>query len=53
MMELPANLLFRSHRWNRDISEWVKMSDDEAKHRREEEETRKREQEAKKNKKTD
>ncbi|PNP41026.1 hypothetical protein TGAMA5MH_06894 [Trichoderma gamsii] len=39
---------FQNHRWNHDISEWVKMSDEEIKQRKEEEEARKKEEEAKK-----
>ncbi|KAL6689862.1 LicD family domain-containing protein [Trichoderma pleuroticola] len=35
---------FQGHRWNRDINEWVKMTDDEIKQRREAAEQRKREE---------
>ncbi|KAL5089648.1 hypothetical protein Trisim1_005046 [Trichoderma cf. simile WF8] len=35
---------FQGHRWNRDINEWVKMTDDEMKQRREAAEQRKREE---------
>lgn len=48
LAELYANVLFCSHRWDHDISEWVKMSDEEVKQRKEEEEARKKEEEAKK-----
>lgn len=53
LAKIYANFSLCSHRWDHDISEWVKMSDDEVIQRKEEEETRKKEEEAKKNEKID
>lgn len=43
LIESPANTSY-SHRWDRDINEWVKMSDDEGKKSKAAAEQRKKEE---------